>query len=140
MLDEPTSGVGPLGRARLWDTIRGAAEAGTGVLVTTHRMEEAVQCDRLVVMSSARVVAEGTMREILGESRTVEVRTDRWQDAFDALDRARVPVALVGARLRVPETDPERVREILDAEGVPAWLDTAPATFDEVFVRLSSEG
>src|SRR5262249_2311796 len=44
MLDEPTSGVGPLGRARLWETIGDAADAGAGVLVTTHYMEEAQEC------------------------------------------------------------------------------------------------
>src|ERR1019366_4849008 len=49
VLDEPTSGVGPLSRARLWQDIRDSAEHGTGVLVTTHNMEEAEQCDRLVV-------------------------------------------------------------------------------------------
>ena len=41
VLDEPTSGVDPLARARLWETIRDAADAGAGVLVTTHHMEEA---------------------------------------------------------------------------------------------------
>ena len=41
ILDEPTSGVDPLGRARLWETIADAADGGAGVLVTTHYMEEA---------------------------------------------------------------------------------------------------
>ncbi|MCL6441117.1 MAG: AAA family ATPase, partial [Thermoleophilum sp.] len=41
VLDEPTSGVDPLARERLWEQIRAAAEAGAGALVTTHHMEEA---------------------------------------------------------------------------------------------------
>src|SRR5260221_11861358 len=67
VLDEPTSGVGPLGRARLWETIGDAAEAGAGVLVTTHYMEEAQECGRLVIMADGRVVATGTAAEIVGK-------------------------------------------------------------------------
>ena len=66
VLDEPTSGVGPLGRAALWESIRRAAQAGAGVLVTTHHMAEAEQCDRLVVMAAGRVVATGTASTITG--------------------------------------------------------------------------
>ena len=47
VLDEPTSGVGPLNSARLWEGIRHAAGEAAGALVTTHNMEEAEQCDRL---------------------------------------------------------------------------------------------
>src|SRR5262249_57473362 len=52
VLDEPTSGVDPLARARLWETVAGAAAAGAGVLVTTHYMDEAGECDRLVIMAA----------------------------------------------------------------------------------------
>ena len=51
MLDEPTSGVDPVASAALWDTIHAQAEDGVGVLVTTHYMQEAQQCDRLLLMS-----------------------------------------------------------------------------------------
>jgi ABC-2 type transport system ATP-binding protein/ribosome-dependent ATPase len=73
VLDEPTSGVDALGRARLWDAIRSAAEQGAGVLVTTHAMGEAEQCDRLVVMATGRVVAQGTIEAIIGDATTVAV-------------------------------------------------------------------
>jgi ABC-type multidrug transport system ATPase subunit len=66
VLDEPTSGVDPLARARLWETIRGAADGGAAVLVTTHYMEEAANCDRLVVMADGRTIAAGTLAEIVG--------------------------------------------------------------------------
>ena len=86
VLDEPTSGVDALGRARLWDAIRSAAEeGGAGVLVTTHSMAEAEQCDRLVMLAGGRVVAEGTAAEIVGDTTTVVVRADLWEDAFAAL-------------------------------------------------------
>ena len=51
LLDEPTSGVDPLARARLWETIAQAAADGAGVIVTTHNMEEAEECTRLVVLA-----------------------------------------------------------------------------------------
>src|SRR4030095_16987450 len=57
LLDEPTSGVDALGCASLWDTIRSQSERGVGVLVTTHNMQEAEQCARLLRMSSGRLAA-----------------------------------------------------------------------------------
>jgi len=138
VLDEPTSGVDPLARARLWDRIHAAADVGTGVLVTTHYMEEAEQCDRLVVMSAGRLVAEGSLEDILGEAATVIVRADRWDEALACLEAAGLDAALVGRSLRVPDADPDRVREILQGGGVTAGIETARATFEERFVALSS--
>jgi len=138
VLDEPTSGVDPLGRAHLWDTIRAAAEAGAGALVTTHYMSEAEQCDRLVVLAGGRVAAQGTMAAIMGDASTVRVATPRWEDAFVALEEAGLPVALVGRSLRVPGTDRARVAGALRASGVQAELDLVPATFEETFVALAA--
>jgi ABC-2 type transport system ATP-binding protein len=137
VLDEPTSGVDPLQRARLWETIRACAEAGAGVLVTTHHMSEAGQCDRLVVLASGRVVAEGTMDEVVGGTRAVEVRSGRWEEAFAALDTAGLPVSLVGRTLRVPGADPGAVGGLLADAGVDADLDEVPASFEEAFVVLA---
>jgi ABC-2 type transport system ATP-binding protein len=137
VLDEPTSGVGPLGRARLWDDIRGSAERGVGVLVTTHYMSEAEQCDRLVVMADGRIVAEGTLDEILGDATVVRVRTDQWEKAFRALGLARFRLALVGRSLRVVEAEPAAVRDALAAAGLPGEVDEAPASFEEAFVMLA---
>jgi ABC-2 type transport system ATP-binding protein len=137
VLDEPTSGVDPLQRARLWETIRACAEAGAGVLVTTHHMSEAGQCDRLVVLASGRVVAEGTMDEVVGGTQAVEVRSGRWEEAFTALDTAGLPVSLVGRTLRVPGADPGAVGGLLADAGVDADLDEVPASFEEAFVVLA---
>jgi ABC-2 type transport system ATP-binding protein len=137
VLDEPTSGVDPLQRARLWDTIRASAEGGAGVLVTTHHMSEAEQCDRLVVMASGRVAAEGTMEEVVGGTRSVEVRAGRWEAAFTALDAAGLPVSLVGKALRVPGADRAAVAGRLAEAGVDAKLEVVPASFEEAFVVLA---
>lgn len=59
-LDEPTSGVDPLARREFWQQINQVAEGGVTVLITTHFMEEAEYCDRLVIMAEGRVLAEGS--------------------------------------------------------------------------------
>jgi ABC-2 type transport system ATP-binding protein len=137
VLDEPTSGVDPLGRAQLWDTIRAAAESGAGVLVTTHHMSEAEQCDRLVVMADGRVVADGTMADIVGSRATVKVAGGRWEDAFAALEGAGLAAALVGRTLRVPSAGRDEVATALRRGGVEAEVELVPATFDETFVALA---
>jgi ABC-2 type transport system ATP-binding protein/ribosome-dependent ATPase len=134
VLDEPTSGVDPLARARLWDTIRDQAERGAGVLVTTHYMQEAEQCDHLVLMADGRVVASGSQSQITGGTRAVQVRADHWQDAFTTLADAGLPVVLDGTAIRVANMDEADVCATLDAAGVTAQTTTVPATLDEVMV------
>ncbi|BCX87659.1 ABC-2 type transport system ATP-binding protein [Methylomarinovum tepidoasis] len=63
-LDEPTSGVDPLARREFWLRINALAEQGVTVLVTTHFMEEAEYCDRLVIMQAGEILASGSPEEI----------------------------------------------------------------------------
>ena len=135
VLDEPTSGVDPLARARLWETIRDAADGGAGVLVTTHHMDEAEECDRLVVMADGRVVAEGTVGEIVGAARVTIVDTPEWERAFAALETGGFAAALVGRTLRVPSAGRTAVVRALG--GLPARVDEAPATLEERFLELT---
>ncbi len=134
VLDEPTSGVDPLSRAGLWDQIRTAAEGGVGALVTTHYLEEAEQCDRLIVLASGRVALSGTLAEIVGGRRAVLVRSDRWEQAFQALVDAGLPVTLAGRDTRVAGFDGDAVRAVLATRGVAAQLDEVPATLEETMV------
>jgi ABC-2 type transport system ATP-binding protein len=134
VLDEPTSGVAPLARARLWDQIRDHAAAGTAVLVTTHYMDEARQADRLVLMARGRVAAQGQEADIVGDALAVVVRTAHWSDAFGALEGAGLAASLVGADVRVPGADLAAVRRALSTAGVQAEVDTAPATLEEAMV------
>ena len=137
VLDEPTSGGDPLARARLWDTMHAAVDAGCGALVTTHYMDETQQCDRVVVMADGRVVAAGSPSDISAGHRAVRVRTADWPAAFAVLDEAGQAVALVGRDLRVPDGDVVRVQALLDAHHVAAQTSDVPATFEEVFVELT---
>jgi ABC-2 type transport system ATP-binding protein len=135
ILDEPTSGVDPLARARLWETITGAARAGAGVLVTTHYLDEAGECGRLVIMAEGRVVAAGTAAQITGDARVSVVETGDWAAAFAALETAGLPVALAGRGLRVPGASPAAVRQALGP--VAARVSEAPATLEERFFELT---
>jgi ABC-2 type transport system ATP-binding protein len=84
-LDEPTSGVDPLARSEFWRRINQYASAGTTVLVTTHFMDEAEYCDRLVLMSRGRVLAAGKPAEIRKRAATPETPDPTMEDAFIGL-------------------------------------------------------
>jgi ABC-2 type transport system ATP-binding protein len=64
VLDEPTVGLDPLLRRELWATFHRLADAGTTLLVSTHVMDEAERCDRLLLMREGNMLAEGTPAEL----------------------------------------------------------------------------
>ncbi len=88
-LDEPTSGVDPLARREFWTRTNALAEAGVTVLVTTHFMEEANYCDRLVIMAEGEVLTEGTPRVMKANARTAENPDPTMEDAFIQLIEQR---------------------------------------------------
>jgi ABC-2 type transport system ATP-binding protein len=92
-LDEPTSGVDPLARREFWHRINALAEAGVTVLVTTHFMEEAEYCDRLVIMAQGKVLAEGPPDAIKVGARTATAPDPSMEDAFIAVIEAAAPPA-----------------------------------------------
>ncbi len=138
VLDEPTSGVSPLSRTKLWDLIRRRAEAGTAVLVSTHYMDEAEQADRLVLMSRGRVVAAGSLESIIGSQTAVAVHADRWERAFGVLDDGQRRITLAGTTVRVLAESLDAVAGVLASANVEANLETVPATLDETMVLLDS--
>ncbi len=137
VLDEPTSGVDALSRAELWDTIRGQADRGVGVLVTTHYMEEAQQCDRLLLMAGGRLVASGSENDIIGDTRAVAVHTADWAHTFAVLNAADIPVILDGTAIRVPDTEPATITSALSDAGVDAEITPVAATIEERMLVLA---
>ena len=87
-LDEPTSGVDPLARRDFWQRINALAEAGVTVLVTTHFMDEANYCDRLVIMAEGEVLAAGTPADMKARFRSSALPDPTMEDAFIALIEA----------------------------------------------------
>jgi len=84
-LDEPTSGVDPLARREFWQRINTLAESGVTVLVTTHFMDEANYCDRLVIMAEGEVLAEGTPAQMKQRFRSEQLPSPTMEDAFIGL-------------------------------------------------------
>jgi ABC-2 type transport system ATP-binding protein len=126
-LDEPTSGVDPIARRAFWSMIDQLAEAGTAVLVTTHYLEEAEQCNRLGFMAAGRLIAEGTPSEVKARQHgcLLEIRVDDLQKAVRALQSAgdRRRVSLFGDRLHVVVDDDAasaipRITQTLERAGV----------------------
>jgi ABC-2 type transport system ATP-binding protein len=114
-LDEPTSGVDPLARRAFWSMINELADRGSAVLVTTHYLEEAEQCNRLGLMVAGELVAEGSPAQIKAEQsgHVLEYAVDQPQRAADLLriDGERWRVALFGDRLHIVTDKDARARE-----------------------------
>jgi ABC-2 type transport system ATP-binding protein len=141
VLDEPSSGVDPLARAELWETVRAQAAAGVGVLVTTHYMQEAEQCDRLLLMADGRLVAEGGRSDIVGSTRALLVTpdsSDDWAAVFDLLDGAGELVMLAGRCVRVADGDRTRITALLATAGLACSVDEVPATIEERMAVLAA--
>ena len=85
-LDEPTVGLDPQTRRRLWEIIRELNTNGMTILLTTHYMEEAATlCDRIGIMEAGRLIDEGTLEELQakhGKGLVVKQKGDRWEYKF----------------------------------------------------------
>ena len=146
-LDEPTTGLDPQGRARMWDEIKGLRERGTTVFLTTHYLEEAdALCDRLAIIDQGRIVTEGTSddlkRQVAGDVITIGV--DGSRERVIALVSGLPFVREVGdeddelVRLYVDrgETAMPQLLRFLDSAGV-ATISIAlhKPSLDDVFLR-----
>jgi ABC-2 type transport system ATP-binding protein len=144
-LDEPTSGVDPLARRSFWDLIHELAAAGTTVLVSTHYMEEAEYCHRLILMNRGRLIAEGSPAELrAGMTEPLfEVETDDASLAVAALAGADgiIDAAMFGRAVHVVAQDAltaERdVPALLRARGQAVHaMRRAQPSLEDVFVSL----
>jgi ABC-2 type transport system ATP-binding protein len=145
-LDEPTSGVDPLARRAFWRMINHLADAGTAVLVTTHYLEEAEQCNRLGLMVAGELLVEGTPSEVKArqQGHLLEFRVDQPQRAADLLksDAAHWRVALFGNRLHIitdgdVETGIRENTQRLEAAGIRV-LEAREGRFslEDVFISV----
>jgi ABC-2 type transport system ATP-binding protein len=148
-LDEPTTGLDPQSRARMWDEVRRLRAAGTTIFLTTHYLEEAdALCDRLAIIDHGRIVAGGTPAElkqaVAADVVTLGIQGDP-QTALDALVtssfvRAHDPITQESSSIRVYVDQGERampaIFKILDDKGVVLQtISLSRPSLDDVFLR-----
>ena len=142
--DEPTGGVDPRARRRFWRLIGDLAREGVTVLVTTHYLDEAEECDRLSLMHAGRVIAEGTpgeLRASLGARPLLELRVPDVPAALDlvpSLPGVR-GVSAFGSALHVRVDDADRdaapLVEALEAHGhAPVTARPIVPSLEDVFI------
>ena len=143
-LDEPTSGVDPLARRAFWKMINSFADRGVAVLITTHYLEEAEQCNRLGLMVAGELVAEGTptgIKEAQG-GHLVQLITSNAQGAANFLknEMERWRVSLFGDRLHVILEEPaesgiKRLRHELESIGIKVFsANEERYSLEDVFI------
>jgi ABC-2 type transport system ATP-binding protein len=145
-LDEPTSGVDPLARRAFWKMINAFADRGMGILVTTHYLEEAEQCNRLGLMVAGELVAQGTPSGLKAEQHghLIEFITDAPQRANNLLKETMENwrVSLFGDRLHVivdedAATGIRNVTDKLTREGIKvANAREQPYSLEDVFIAV----
>lgn len=147
-LDEPTSGVDPISRRRFWELIHTMAAEGVTVLVTTHYMDEAEYCNRLVLIFQGRIVASGSPTELkqramtaallLVECEPLGLALDLLQQTPDVRDTAvfgnALHVVVPDANAAIP-----RLRTSLSQHGVTVTrIEPIRPTLEDVFVSLTA--
>ncbi len=145
-LDEPTGGVDPIMRRRFWDLIRQLATSGTTVFVTTHYLDEAEYCNRIMLIHEGRIIAGGTPEELKTEhlqTPVFEVETDRVIEAMAALDGDfRVEeTSVFGSFLHVsiPKTQDAKavIMGALAKQGItPSRIEQITPSLEDVFIHL----
>ena len=149
LLDEPTTGLDPQARHLLWDRLYRLKQRGVTLCLTTHYMDEAEQlCDRLVVMDRARIVAEGSPRELIDRYVTREVLELRFNPTeSDGDDSSSLDGQLEGLAERIEQL-PDRVL-VYTADGEaaaatayerglrPASILVRRGSLEDVFLHLT---
>ena len=145
LLDEPTAGVDPQARRDFWDQIhRLTGEGGVTALVSTHYMDEAERCDRIVYLANSKLVAQGRVRDIITRSGLVTFRAEG-DGVRNLAAQMRVKpgvehTAYFGAALHVSGTDRALLEQAISQTASPDvhWQEIAP-DLEDAFIALAAE-
>jgi len=145
LLDEPTAGVDPKARREFWDEIHRLAADGLTVLVSTHYMDEAERCHRISYIAYGRMIAGGTVEEVVRDSglSTFVVHGAALEKA--ARELAKLPgveqVAPFGASLHVVGSDRAALEKSLKPFAMRTGLSVEPGetSLEDVFIKFMSD-
>src|SRR3954453_14007216 len=144
LLDEPTTGLDPQARHLLWDRLYRLKQRGVTLVLTTHYMDEAEKlCDRLVVMDKAKIVAEGSPRQLIDRYSTREVTELRFpagvQETLNGqLDGLAQRIERLADRVLLYADDGEAVAVAAHDRGLrPETVLVRRSTLEDVFLRLT---
>ena len=144
LLDEPTTGLDPQARHLLWDRLYRLKQRGVTLVLTTHYMDEAEQlCDRLVIMDKARIVAEGSPRELIEQYSTREVLELRFpvgvQETLGTeLDGLAERIERLPDRVLLYTDDGEAAAAAAHDRGLrPETVLVRRSSLEDVFLRLT---
>ncbi|HET7481370.1 MAG TPA: ABC transporter ATP-binding protein [Actinomycetota bacterium] len=144
LLDEPTTGLDPQARHLVWDRLYRLKQRGVTLVITTHYMDEAEQlCDRLVVMDKAKIVAEGSPRELITRFSTREVVELRVADetrdkARDLLDGVAERIEWLPDRVLLYTEAGEALLSRITDEGIhPDSALVRRASLEDVFLTIT---
>jgi len=142
LLDEPTAGVDPEARREFWDEIHALSDQGLTVLVSTHYMDEAERCDRIVYILNGHMIARGTVAEVIAESKLVTfvLRGDnvrRFADSLRSLPGIGY-VAFFGAALHVSGHNRSELARALAAlpKTTGLTVEEMSPSLEDVFIHL----
>ncbi len=145
LLDEPTAGVDAKARREFWDLINDMAGEGVTVLVSTHYMDEAERCKRIVYLSGGRLIVQGTAEAVVRDAGlAVFELTGSGIDAISKQLRGAPGVesaTIFGQALRVVGLDPAALAASIGALGDRPGIaiEPVPARLDDVFIHLLRE-
>jgi ABC-type multidrug transport system ATPase subunit len=145
LLDEPTAGVDALARRQFWDLIHDMAGEGLTVLVSTHYMDEAERCKRIVYLAGGHIVVQGSADEVSRQSGliTFEASGERIDDAARALRHLDgvEAAAVFGRALHIAGTDRAALTGAIQSVGGDLeWKEVAPRLEDVFIHMLSAKG
>jgi ABC-type multidrug transport system ATPase subunit len=139
LLDEPTAGVDAQARREFWDLIHDMAGDGLTVLVSTHYMDEAERCKRIVYLSQGRIVVQGTPPEVVRQAGliTYEGTGPEVDEAARLLRRtAGVEAAAVfGRSVHIAGSDRVALEAVVAGRPELAWQEVEPR-LEDVFIHL----
>jgi ABC-2 type transport system ATP-binding protein len=145
LLDEPTAGVDAKARREFWDLIHDMASDGLTVLVSTHYVDEAERCGRIVYLSDGKIVVQGTPDEVVRGSGLVAYEATGANLDLAARKLRQLPgveaAAVFGSTLHMAGTDRaalELAIRWLDGDGALVWREVPPR-LDDVFIHLLNQ-